>query len=135
MLVDQHGVIRGPESENVTPSRSRFRILNPDGSMRGGPALPGYHTSYPALDAHGTAVFWRDGSLRSVDVDLHQRDLFHIPDDDRAVLSRVLLLDDGTIAFAIDNDLLVFRDVGLAPLAAGPWPCADGGIRGNPVIS
>ncbi|WP_435204987.1 hypothetical protein [Micromonospora sp. bgisy143] len=134
MLIDQHGTIRGPESENRLPSRSRFRVLNPDGSMRDGPPLSGYYTSYPALDATGTAVFWRDGKLLAVDANLDQHELFRT-DDDRTVMSRTFLLQDATIAFALDNELLIFRDTGLAPLAAGPWPCADGNIHGNPAIA
>jgi hypothetical protein len=133
-LIDQHGTIRGPESENTLPSRSRFRVFNPDGSMRDGSPLTGYYTSYPALDADGTAVFWRDGALLATDVGLHQHELFTMTDD-RAVMSRVLLLEHGTVAFALDNELLIFRGTGLARLADGPWPCADGNIRGNPAIS
>ncbi|WP_233513906.1 hypothetical protein [Micromonospora craterilacus] len=49
-------------------------------------------------------------------------------------MSRMLLLDGGTIAFALDDELLILRGTGLAALAAGPWPCEDAGIRGNPVI-
>jgi hypothetical protein len=45
----------------------------------------------------------------------------------------LVLLGHGTIAFAPDNELLIFRDTGLAPLADGPWPCADGNVHGNPV--
>lgn len=63
MLIDRHGTISSAESENVLPSRSRFRILNPDRSLSDGPPLSGYSTTYPALDADGTAVFWRDGQL------------------------------------------------------------------------
>jgi hypothetical protein len=77
-------------------------------------------------------VSWRDGALLAIDADLHQRELF-THDDDRAVMSRILLLGQGTIAFALDNELLIFHSTGLAPLAHGPWPCADGNIQGNPV--
>ena len=97
-------------------------------------SLSGYYTSYPALDANGTAVFWRDGTLLAVDANLDQHELFHRADDERTVMSRTLFLQDAAIAFALDNELLIFRDTGLAPLAAGPWPCADGNIRGNPAI-
>ncbi|MEU5566724.1 hypothetical protein [Micromonospora musae] len=134
MLVDERGTIRGPESENTMPSRSRFRVLNRDGSMRDGPPLTGYHTTYPALDDDGTTVFWRDGQLLAVDEELRRRELLR-RDDDRAVLSRVLLLDEGIVAFSVADELLIVRGTGLAPLAAGPWPCADGGIHGNPVVS
>jgi hypothetical protein len=133
MLIDQHAAIRGPESENILPSRSRFRTLNPDGSMHDGPPLTGYYTTYPALDAHGTATFWRDGTLLAIDARLHPHELFTTTDE-RSVMSRVLLLDRGIVAFALDNELLLFNNTGLAPLADGPWPCADGNICGNPVV-
>lgn len=133
MLIDEHGVIRGPESHN-TSGRSPFRILDPDGSMDEGPDVNGYYTAYPALDADGTAVFWRNGALTTVDHDLDRRDLYSAADD-RAVMSRTLLLDDGIVAFALGDELLIFRDTGLAPLAAGPWPCAEGNLRGNPVLT
>jgi outer membrane protein assembly factor BamB len=134
MLVDSQGAARGPESENILPSRSRFRVLRPDGSMRDGPPLTGYYTSYPALDATGTTVFWRDGALLAIDADLHQRELFTMADD-RAVISRILLLGQEALAVALGHELLLFHDTGLAPLASGPWPCADGTTRGNPAIS
>ncbi|WP_246159059.1 hypothetical protein [Catellatospora sichuanensis] len=132
MVVDEQGVIRGPESDNSS-ARSQFRVLDPDGSMREGPDLTGYYTACPALDADGTTVFWRKGALVTVDRELDRRDLYTTTDD-RAVMSRVLLLGAGTVAFALDDQLLIFRDTGLAPLAAGPWPCADGNLRGNPVL-
>jgi hypothetical protein len=132
LLVDRHGMIRGPESENRLPSRSLFRVLNADGSLRDGPPLSGYYTTYPALDADGNTVFWRDGKLLTIDPDLQVRDLF-AHQDDRAVMSRVLLLDRGRIMFALDDEILIFSTTGLAALDAGPWPCEDGNIQGNPV--
>lgn len=132
MLVDRHGAIRGPELENQLPSRSHFRFLNPDGSLGDGPLLNGYYTAYPALDAAGTAVFWRDGRLQAVDSSLQTLDLF-VSQDGRGVMSRVLLLADGQVALALHDELLLFRDTGLAELDTGPWPCADGGLQGNPV--
>jgi hypothetical protein len=132
MLVDRHGTIRGPESENRLPSRSLFRVLNHDGSLRDGPPLSGYYTAYPALDANGTAVFWRDGRLLVIDSGLKMQELF-TRDDQRAVMSRVLLLDHGQILLALDDELLMFRNTGLAALDTGYWPCADGNIHGNPV--
>jgi len=131
MLVDRHGTIRGPESENRLPSRSLFRVLNADGSLRDGPPLSGYYTAYPALDSDGRTVFWRDGKLLVVDPDLQVRELFAHPDD-RSVMSRVLLLDHGQVILALDDELLTFRNTGLAALDAGPWPCADGNLQGNP---
>ncbi|WP_240670257.1 hypothetical protein [Actinoplanes solisilvae] len=133
MLVDHHGAIRGPESENVVPSGSRYRVLNADSSLTDGPPLSGYYTTYPALDADGTAVFWRDGKLLTIDSDLQARTLF-AQDDDRAVMSRVLLLEHGRVVFSLHGELFIFRDTGLAKLADGPWPCGDGNLRGNPAL-
>ncbi|WP_223874618.1 hypothetical protein [Salinispora fenicalii] len=132
MLVDHHGAISGAESENVTPSRSRFRVLNPDSSVSDGPLLSGYYTTYPALDADGTAVLWRDGKLLAVDPDLQARTLF-TQDDDRAVMSRILLLERGRVAFSLHDELLLFRSTGLSQLDHGSWPCGDGNLHGNPV--
>ncbi|MFI9811823.1 hypothetical protein [Saccharothrix variisporea] len=133
VLVDRHGHIRGPESENVLPSRSRFRGLNPGGTLRDGPALSGYYTAYPALDRDGTAIFWRDGRLLAVDADFEVHELFAM-NDDRRVMSRVLLLDQGQAVFALHDELLAFSDTGLGPLDVGAWPCAHGNLRGNPVM-
>lgn len=131
MLVDHHGAISGAESENIIPSRSRFRVLNPDGSLTDGPPLSGYYTTHPALDAEGTAVLWRDGKLLAIDADLQARTLF-AQDDDRAVMSRILLLEHGRLVFSLHDELLLFRGTGLAPLDNGPWPCGDGNLHGNP---
>ncbi|MFY1653546.1 hypothetical protein ACN27J_21990 [Solwaraspora sp. WMMB762] len=134
LLVDHRGVISGAESENILPSRSRFRVLNSDGSLTDGPPLSGYYTSYPALDADGTAVLWRDGKLLAISPDLQARTLF-AQDDDRAVMSRILLLDDGHVLFSLKDELLIFRDSGLASLDSGPWPCGDGNPHGNPALT
>lgn len=131
-VIDRHGGIRGPESENVLPSRSRFRGLEPDGALRDGPALDEYYMTYPALDRDGTTVFWRDGRLLAIDAGFALHELYAAPDE-RKVMSRVLLLERGTVVFALDNQLQVFEDTGLAPLDDGPWPCGDGNLRGNPV--
>ncbi|MFB7608821.1 hypothetical protein [Streptomyces gardneri] len=133
MLVDKDGTAIGPELENRLPSRSRFRRLAPDGTLVAGPALTGYYTSYPAMDREGTAVFWRDGKLLAVDTDLAGHELFAM-DDSRAVISRALLLNDGNVAIALDNELMVFRTP-LGPLAESPWPCGEANLRGNPSLS
>jgi hypothetical protein len=133
MLVDQHGTIRSAESENITPSRCRFRFLNSDSSVSDGPLLSGYYTTHPALDAEGTAVLWRDGKLLAVDSDLQARTLF-TQDDDRAVLSRILLREQGHVVFSLHAELFIFHGTGLARLDDGPWPCGDGNLNGNPVL-
>lgn len=128
-LVDRHGVVRGPEFVNRLPSDSRYRVLGDD---REGPHLPGYYTTYPALDRDGTAVFFRDGRLVTVDADLRLHEMFALPGDKRDVMSRILLLDGGRVLFALNSDLFVV-DTDLAELDPGPWPCGDGNLRGNPV--
>lgn len=133
MLVDTTGAISGPESENVLPSRSHFVRFDPEGAVQRGPALSAYYTTYPALDGNGTAVFWRDGALRAVDSDLNMRELVVTEQAEHAVTSRVLLLEDGHVVFALNDDLIVHREPGLGLLNDGVWPCADGGLRGNPV--
>jgi len=130
-LIDRDGGVRGPESENILHNRSQFRGLRQDGSLRDGPTLSGYYTTYPALDSAGTAVFWRDGRLLAVDAGFELRRLFAMPDE-RAVMSRILLLEQGQLMLALNSDLLVFRDTGLAPLDSGVWPCGDGNLQGNP---
>ena len=54
--------------QHVSPRA--FRIFSSDGSLRDGPPLSGYYTTYPALDAAGNTVFWRDGQLLTVDTNL-----------------------------------------------------------------
>jgi len=73
-LVDRHGDIRGPELENLLPSRSFFRCLRQDGTLREGPPLSGYYTTYPALDRDGLAVFALNDELLMVDTDLGSLD-------------------------------------------------------------
>lgn len=140
MLIDTEGMISGPEalyvleSESAPAPRPHFVRLDPGGNaVQQGPALSGYHTTYPALDCDGTAVFWRDGRLRALDADLEERELFAAGNDDQKVMRRVLLLEDGHVVFALNDELMIFRETGLGPLNEGIWPCADGGLRGNPV--
>ncbi|MFI6713277.1 hypothetical protein ACIBF7_43080 [Nonomuraea sp. NPDC050478] len=133
-LVNHKGRIVGPEFENRTPSRSHFVALEPNGAVRKGPHLPGYYTSYPVLDSDGTAVFWRDGRLLAVTADLHARELHAAPDDQRNIMSRTLILEHGQIVFALDDELLLISGTGLSPMDAGPWPCDNGGLHGNPVL-
>ena len=134
LLIDRNGAISGPESENRLPSRSRFAALEPDDTVRRGAALDGYHTSYPALDEHGTAVFWRHGRLQAVDPDLTRRELLEIGDAKRGYSARMLLLDNGLLAFTLEGELILTRQQSLGALDTGVWPCRDGGLHGNPVL-
>ena len=49
-------------------------------------------------------------------------------------MSRTLLLEDGQVVFALDDELLLLSGTSLRPMDDGPWPCADGGLHGNPVL-
>jgi hypothetical protein len=131
LLVDHHGTIRGPESENLLPSRSVFRVFNSNGSLGGGPPLTGYYTTYPAIDEDGATVFWRDGHLQVIDMALRRRTLFTM-DDQRAAMSRILLLDNGQVWFALDNDLLIVNGTGLAQLDPESGPAATATSKAIP---
>ena len=102
-VVDHNGTIRGPESENIVPSRSHFAVLEADGRVTWGPSLNEYCTSYRAIDEHGTTVFWRDGRLVTVDSDLRMRTVLSTASskEERDTASRILLLADGRVAFAL----------------------------------
>lgn len=134
IVTDRRGDMRGPEHENVMPSRSCFVGLDADGVVRAGPALTGYSTSYPSIDDQGTAVFWRDGRLLTVDAGLAMQVVLLLEDEQRSVISRTLLLDRGQVAFVLHDELLIYDDAGIGPLDAGAWPCGDAGLRGNPVV-
>ncbi|MFE7185164.1 hypothetical protein [Streptomyces erythrochromogenes] len=132
MTVDGRGTVRG-SARSVTPScTSRFRRLNTSNDRVDGPHLADHHTSHPAVDTNGTTVFWLDGKLLAVDPDMTLRELF-VSDDDRSVLGRTLLLDEGRVVQSLGSEILVFR-TDLAALADGPWPCGDANLLGNPVL-
>jgi hypothetical protein len=133
MLVDAQGTISGPESQNTSVTQYFVRFGS-DSTVEFGAELSGYYTAYPALDNHGTAVFWRDRVLWAVDADLEMRQLHEI-EYDRGVLSRVLLLEEGHVAYAASDTLIIDRQSELGTLNDGIWPCADGGLQGNPVKS
>jgi hypothetical protein len=48
-------------------------------------------------------------------------------------MSRILLLEDGIVAFTVNDELFIFR-TSLGPLEDSVWPCGDGNLNGNPVI-
>jgi hypothetical protein len=134
-LVSEAGEVRALEMENVMPSRMRFSVLQPDGSVRKGPRMPGYRSTYPVIDREGTAAFWRDGKLQTVDSELKRKVLFS--DDsvtDGVPMSRALLLDRGELVLAIGSELWIFATE-LAPLATSVWPCAEANLARNPVCN
>ncbi len=134
VLIDNRGVISGPESQNASwPPNHFVRFDAAGGAVHQGPTFSEYDPTYPALDRDGTAVFSCDGALRAVDADLTMRELLTADQGGRAGSSRVLLLEDGHVAYASHDELVIHRESGLGPLNDGVWPCGDGGLRGNPV--
>jgi hypothetical protein len=133
MLIDRAGKLLGIEVDNRAGAGARMRVMERDGSLRDGPALDGHGTTHPALDRDGTAVFWRDGRLLTVDAGLTLHELFSEKDDGAVYLGRILLLEDGIVAFPLNDELLMFRTA-LGPLEDSAWPCGEGNLNGNPVL-
>jgi hypothetical protein len=133
MLIDRLGTLLGVELDNRSAAQPSLRVMERDGSLSRGTALPGYHTTHPALDRDGTAVFCRDGSLLTVDAELTPHELDRMKADRIMAMSRILLLEDGIVAFTVNDELFIFR-TSLGPLEDSVWPCGDGNLNGNPVI-
>jgi outer membrane protein assembly factor BamB/cold shock CspA family protein len=139
-LVGGDGVIRVVELENVTPSRSRIRLLHLDGTMTDGPVLPGYHTVGPVLARDGRVAFFRDGRLQVAAPELTVTTGYVMPG--REGVGGMLLLDGGLLAFtthqahpATGSGVLSFARTDLPGQAGGPWTGAEANLRANPVTS
>jgi hypothetical protein len=132
-LADRAGNLYGVEFDNRATARPRLRRLGQDGSLSDGPALPGRNSGHPALDRDGTTVLWRDRSLLTIDASQTVRELFR-EQSSPSYITRVLLLEDGIVAFGLDGDVLICRS-GLGPLEESVWPCGDGNLSGNPVAA
>jgi hypothetical protein len=134
MLADRTGQLLGVELDNRVTAQPRLRIMERDGALSDGPELAGYHTAHPAVDHNGTAVFWRNGRLLTVDAEFTLHELFLTQDDRGFAYSRTLLLEDGIVAFNLTEELFIFRTA-LGPLQDSLWPCGDANLHGNPVVS
>lgn len=134
MIIDHAGTLFGLEFDNRTAAPPRLRVMGRDGSLSDGPVLTGYSTAHPALDRDGTAVFWRNGRLLAVDAAHTPRELFSEEGASLVSASRILLLEAGIVAFALNNELLIVRTA-LGLLEDSVWPCGDGNLNGNPVVS
>lgn len=132
MLADRTGRLLGVELDGRTAARPRLRVMGRDGGLSDGPRLTGHHTTHPALDRDGTAVFWRDGKLATIDAEFTPRELLTAKDEHSFVSGRVLLLEDGIVAFNLSEELFLLRTA-LGPLEDSVWPCGDGNLNGNPV--
>lgn len=138
MLTDQAGKLLDIELDSRAVAQSRLRVMEPDGGLSDGPELAGYQTAYPALDQKGTAVFWRDGWLQTVDAEFADekftlRKLFAAKDESSFDRGRTLLLEDGIVAFNLSEEVFILRTT-LGPLEDSAWPCGDCNIHGNPVV-
>jgi hypothetical protein len=134
VVLTEQGEVRGVEMENVEPSRMHFSVFLPDGTVRQGPHLDGYYTTYPVVSKQGVTAFCREGELQTVDLSLHRSVIAGVgPPSAGSVMTRMLLADDGTLVFGLGDELcLVATDLG--PMADSPWPCGGGNARGNPVF-
>jgi hypothetical protein len=134
VVVTESGGIRGVEMENCLPSRMHFSAFEWGGTVRKGPHLDDYYTTYPVVNAEGVAAFWRHGKLWTVDGELQGRVLWEGEGlADKAIMTRMLLAGDGTLIFGLEDELfLVPTDLG--PMADSPWPCGGGNARGNPAF-
>src|SRR5262245_32262287 len=111
------------EMENVLPSKMHVSLLERDGSVRKGPHLDDYSTTYPVMTRDGTMAFWRGGTLSMIDRDLERHVLYADAQlSERALMSRMLLSDQGHVIFTLDQELWIV-DAGLGPLASSAWPC------------
>jgi hypothetical protein len=133
MLIDRTDNLFGIEIDNRAVAQSRARVMERDGSLSDGPALTGYHTTHPALDRNGTAVFWRNGKLLTIDAGLTLHELFSEKSEFTFHMSRILLLEDGIVAFALNGELFIYRTA-LGPLEDSVWPCGDCNLNGNQVV-
>lgn len=132
VVVSQAGDLVGVEMENVLPSKMRFCHYQRDGSVRKGPLLEGYYTSYPVIAADDRVAFWRNGQLNIIDAQMRHSVVWR----DSALAevgnwNRTLLSDDGVLIVGLERELLFFA-TDLPKVAVSPWPCGAGNMRGNP---
>jgi outer membrane protein assembly factor BamB len=163
-IVGDDGVIRGVEIEDVLPSTMRVSTFAPGGQVTRGPQLDGTSTSYPALAADGSIVFWRESEgLLAVGPDLVKHALWADPAKGAwTATTRTLIAADGSIVFGMEpprnqdwgsgdpdamlrgleesvrvratESRLIVVASSRGPLAGGPWPCAGGNAGNNPVL-
>jgi hypothetical protein len=134
VVITGQGEVRVVEMENCLPSRMHFSVFLPDGTVRKGPHLGGYYTTYPVVNREGVVAFWRNGKLRTVDASLQKRMLWQdMGLAEKAVMTRMLLADDGTLVFGLEDELFLVP-TNLGPMADSPWPCGGGNAQGNPVL-
>jgi hypothetical protein len=111
-----------------------FSVFEQDGTVRKGPHLDGYYTTYPVVTRRDITVFWRHGELRAVDASLEERTLWEDQGlAEKVVMTRMLLADNGTLVFGLENELLLVP-TDLGSMADSIWPCGGGNARGNPAF-
>ena len=134
VVMMEAGNIFGVEMENRLPSRMHFVELLLDGTVRKGPHLDGYYTTYPVATRQGMVVFWRHGKLRAIDAALREQTLW----EDRglvekSIMTRMQVADEGTIVFGLNSELIVIP-TDLGPMAVSHWPCGGGNAENNPAF-
>ena len=130
-VVRENSEVRLVEMENQLPSRMHVSVLEREGSVRKGPHLDGYHTTYPLLTSDGQLVFWRNGELCVVDETLERHVLHREPLIEGGGL-RMLREPGGKLVFTLQRELWLV-ETELAEMAQSPWPCGSGNPGGNPV--
>ena len=110
------------------------RRLEPDGTSLHGPALPNA-MGWPVVTRDGTLICLSDGELVAIDTAMQKQTLYTEPAWlPEAPMGRMLILDDGTLAYGFADELVFIRGDMFAP-AASPWPCSNGTLEGNPFVT
>lgn len=94
--------IRVIELENSLPSTMHITRLEADGSVTKGAWLDGYYTSVPHVQADGTAIFFRKGTLFAVrDLAIDERLVLCAPDD--MTISTAIVAGNESVYFAFQR--------------------------------
>lgn len=139
IVITESGEMRTVEMENVLPSRMHVSILETDGTVRQGPHLDRYRTSYPVIDQRNNTWFWREGELTIINSDMEKRVVYSdFPQQPHLTMySQMLLVQEKLILTVCthsgNSELWVF-DVPEVSLANSIWPCFGGNPGANPVV-
>jgi hypothetical protein len=139
VVITEAGEVRIVEMENRLPSRMHVSVLEIDGTVRQGPHLDRYRTSYPVIDQQNNIWFWREGELTVVSADMKKRVVYSdFSAQPHLTMYSQMLLVQGKLILTIctyggKNELLVF-DTPEVSLANSIWPCFGGNLGTNPVV-
>lgn len=130
------------EQGQTTTQPCHAFVLGLHNTEKEGARLPSHEGAPPALGEDGL-IFWRAGQLLRVDSQGRKHVLnSSVGDPKSRVLSRMLLDEQGTLAFAtagvgaayedIESCLWIAREP-VSPLRRTPWPCDEGNPAANPI--